>query len=188
MNATFFALAFLAALNPKLFAVDLLLVESQRPRLMFVCFLAGGLSMCLAVGLLDVFVLRADAVSTQASVSAGLDLALGVPLVAIGALLATGRLHPASTRPAASTPATRAFGLVIPTSPMSRAMRGSPRMMCQSYGLSAAACTRTSTSPAPASGGSVSTSCRTSGGPNRSWTIAFIRSPRVVTPCRGDRR
>lgn len=60
---------------------------------MFVCFLAGGLSMCLAVGLLDVFVLRADAISTQASVSAGLDLALGVPMVAIGALLATGRLH-----------------------------------------------------------------------------------------------
>ena len=48
MNATFFALAFLAALNPKLFAVDLLFVESQRPRLMFLCFLLGGLTMCLA--------------------------------------------------------------------------------------------------------------------------------------------
>ena len=74
----------------------------------------------------------------------------------------------ASTRPAASIPATRAFGLVRPTSPMSRAMSGSPRMMCQSYGFSAAACTRISTSSAPASGGSVSANWSTSGGPNRS--------------------
>ena len=93
MNAAFFGLAVLAALNPKLFAVDLLLVESQRPRLMFLCFLLGGLGMCLAIGLLDVFVLQADAISTQGSASAGLDLALGVPLVAVGALLWTGRLH-----------------------------------------------------------------------------------------------
>jgi hypothetical protein len=33
MNAAFFGLAVLAALNPKLFAVDLLLVENARPRL-----------------------------------------------------------------------------------------------------------------------------------------------------------
>jgi hypothetical protein len=59
MNATLFALAFLAALNPRLFGVDLLLAESRRPRLMFLCFLLGGLSLCLAVGLLDVFLLPA---------------------------------------------------------------------------------------------------------------------------------
>jgi len=81
----------------------------------------------------------------------------------------------ASTTPAASTPATRAFGLVSPT-PISRATSGSPRRMCQSAGLSAAACTRTSTSPAPTSGRSVSASRRTSGGPNLSWTTAFIGS------------
>jgi hypothetical protein len=80
-------------LNPKLFAVDLLLIENARPRLMFACFLLGGMGMSLAVGLLDVFVLQADAISTQGTVSAGLDLALGVPLVAIGVLVATGRLH-----------------------------------------------------------------------------------------------
>ena len=90
----------------------------------------------------------------------------------------------ASTTPAASIPATRAFGLVRPT-PMSRATSGSPRKMCQSAGLSAAACTRTSTSPAPTSGRSVSASRRTSGGPNLSWTIAFtgsclVSSRRVV--------
>jgi hypothetical protein len=45
------------------------------------------------VGLLDVFVLHADAISAQGSASAGLDLALGVPLLAIGVLLAAGRLH-----------------------------------------------------------------------------------------------
>jgi len=93
MNAAFIGLAVLAALNPKLFAVDLLLIENARPRLMFACFLLGGLGMSLAVGLLDVFVVQADAISTQGSVSAGLDLALGVPLVVIGALVATGRLH-----------------------------------------------------------------------------------------------
>ncbi|MGO8883912.1 MAG: GAP family protein [Streptosporangiaceae bacterium] len=93
MNAAFIGLAFLSALNPKLFAVDLLLMENARPRLMFECFLIGGMGMGLAVGLLDVFVLHADAVKTQGSVSAGLDLALGVPLLAIGVLVATGRLH-----------------------------------------------------------------------------------------------
>src|SRR3954462_8170206 len=83
----------------------------------------------------------------------------------------------ASTTPAPSTPATRGFGLVRPTVPMSRATYGSPRTMCQSYGLRAAACTRTSTSSAPSRGGSVSTNCRMSGEPNRSWTIAFMTTP-----------
>jgi hypothetical protein len=100
MNAEFFGLALLAALNPKLLGVDLLLVENARPRPMFVCFLLGGMGMSLTVGLLDVFVLQADAISTQASASAGLDLVLGVPLVAVGALLATGRLHGRRRAPA----------------------------------------------------------------------------------------
>jgi hypothetical protein len=50
MNAAFFGLAFLAALNPKLFAVDLLLMENAGPRLMFLCFLLGGLGVSLATG------------------------------------------------------------------------------------------------------------------------------------------
>jgi hypothetical protein len=87
-------------LNPKLFAVDLLLIENARPRLMFIGFLLGGMGMSLTVGLLDVFVLQADAVSTQGSVSAGLDLALGVPLVVVGVLVATGRLHGRRRAPA----------------------------------------------------------------------------------------
>jgi Sap, sulfolipid-1-addressing protein len=102
MNAAFFGLAVLAALNPKLFAVDLLLMENARPRLMFTCFLLGGMGMSLAIGLLDVFVLHVDAVKTQGSVSAGLDLALGVPLLAIGILVWTGRLHGRRRAPAAS--------------------------------------------------------------------------------------
>jgi hypothetical protein len=100
MNAAFLGLAVLAALNPKLFAVDLLLIENARPRLMFIGFLLGGMGMSLTVGLLDVFVLQADAISTQGSVSAGLDLALGIPLVVIGALVATGRLHGRRRAPA----------------------------------------------------------------------------------------
>ena len=67
---------------------------------MFVCFLLGGMGMSLTVGLLDVFVLQADAISTQGSVSAGLDLVLGVPLVAVGALVATGHLHGRRRAPA----------------------------------------------------------------------------------------
>ena len=100
MSAEFFGLALLAALNPKLLGVDLLLIENARPRPMFVCFLLGGMGMSLTVGLLDVFVLQADAISTQGSVSAGLDLVLGVPLVAVGALVATGHLHGRRQAPA----------------------------------------------------------------------------------------
>jgi hypothetical protein len=100
MNAEFFGLALLAALNPKLLGVDLLLIENARPRPMFVCFLLGGMGMSLTVGLLDVFVLHADAISTQGSASAALDLVLGVPLVAIGALVATGHLHSRRRAPA----------------------------------------------------------------------------------------
>jgi len=93
MNAEFFALAFLAALNPKLLALDLLLIENRRPRAMFLCVLVGGMTVALTVGLLDVLVFHADAIHHQASVSAGVDLALGLLLLAVGGLLATGRLH-----------------------------------------------------------------------------------------------
>lgn len=88
-----FGLAFLAAVNPKLLALDLILMGNRRPRLMFTCFLLGGMSLALTIGLLDVFVLHADAIQTQGSAGAGLDLALGVPLLAIGLVLATGHLH-----------------------------------------------------------------------------------------------
>jgi len=100
MNAEFFGLAFLAALNPKLLGLDVLLIQNTRPRLMFSGFLLGCMTVCLSIGLLDVFVLRSDAIKTQAQASAGLDLALGVPLVVIGALLATGRLHRRRRAPA----------------------------------------------------------------------------------------
>jgi hypothetical protein len=93
MNAEFFALAFFAALNPKLLAIDLLLIENRRPRAMFLCILLGGLTVGLTIGLLDVLVFHIDAVNSQKTVSAGVDLALGLFLLAVGALVATGRLH-----------------------------------------------------------------------------------------------
>ncbi len=93
MNAEFFALAFTAALNPKLLAIDLLLIENRRPRAMFLCLLLGGMTVALTVGLLDVLVFRADAVKAQVSVSAGIDLGLGLFLLVVGGLLVTGRLH-----------------------------------------------------------------------------------------------
>ena len=93
MNAEFFALAFLSALNPKLLAIDLLLIENRRPRAMFLCLLLGGLTVALAIGLLDVLVFHADAIKHQGTVSAGVDLAVGLLLLAVGGLVATGRLH-----------------------------------------------------------------------------------------------
>ena len=93
MSAEFFALAFLSALNPKLLALDLLLIENRRPRAMFLCLLLGGMTVAVTIGLLDVLVFHADAIKAQGKVSAGVDLALGLLLLAAGGLLATGRLH-----------------------------------------------------------------------------------------------
>src|SRR6516225_8619279 len=93
MNAEFFVLAFTAALNPKLLAIDLLLAENRRPRLMFLCVLIGGLTVGITIGLLDVLVFHLDAIKSQKTVSAGVDLALGLLLLTVGALVATGRLH-----------------------------------------------------------------------------------------------
>jgi Sap, sulfolipid-1-addressing protein len=93
VNAEFFVLAFTAALNPKLLAIDLLLIENRRPRAMFLCILLGGFTVGITIGLLDVLVFHLDAISSQKSVSAGVDLALGLLLLAVGALVATGRLH-----------------------------------------------------------------------------------------------
>jgi uncharacterized membrane protein len=93
MNAEFFALAFLAAVNPKLLALDLLLIENRRPRAMFLWLLVGGLTVGVTIGLLDVLVFHLDAINSQRSVGAGVDLALGLLLLVVGALVATGRLH-----------------------------------------------------------------------------------------------
>ena len=93
MNADFFALAFLAALNPKLLATDLLLIQNRRPRAMFVCLLVGGLTVGITISLLDVLVFHLDAIDAEKAVSARVDLALGLLLLVVGALVATGRLH-----------------------------------------------------------------------------------------------
>jgi hypothetical protein len=98
MSASFFALAFLAALNPKLLALDLLLIENRRPRAMFLCLLLGGLTVALAVGLVDVLAIHADAVKSQVKVGAGVDLGLGLFLLAAAGLLASG-WRPRSQRP-----------------------------------------------------------------------------------------
>ena len=93
MNAEFFALAFTAALNPRLLALDLLLIENRRPRAMFLCVLLGGITVALTIGLLDVLTVHADAIKSQGKASAGVDLALGLLLPTAGGLPATGRLH-----------------------------------------------------------------------------------------------
>ena len=92
MTGEFFALAFTEALNPKLLALDLLLIENRRARAMFACILAAGLGVAIAIGLVDVLFVHGDAVKSQAKVSAGVDLAAGVVLLALGALLLTSAL------------------------------------------------------------------------------------------------
>jgi hypothetical protein len=100
VNGTFFGLAFLAALNPKLLGVDLLLLENRRPRMMFVAFLAGGLATGIAVGVVDVLWLQVGSVRDQGSISAGLELLIGGALLAVGGLIATGRLRSRQKAPA----------------------------------------------------------------------------------------
>ena len=94
MTAEFFVLAFTAAANPKLLALDLLVIENRRPRAMFASILAGGLSMAIAVGLVDVLAVHAHAVNKQKQVSAGVDLAIGLALLFGAALLLTGLVPP----------------------------------------------------------------------------------------------
>src|SRR5258707_9769328 len=98
MSVSFSEVAFLAALNPNLLALDLLLIENRRPRAMFLCLLLGGLTVALAVGLLDVLAVHADAVKSQVKVGAGVDLGLGLFLLAAAGLLASG-WRPRSQRP-----------------------------------------------------------------------------------------
>jgi hypothetical protein len=99
VNAEFFVLAFTAAANPKLLALDLLLIENRRPRAMFAAILAGGMGIAIAVGLADVLAAHSDAINSQKKASAGLDLAIGLVLLAGAALLMTGVLP--RRRPAA---------------------------------------------------------------------------------------
>jgi drug/metabolite transporter (DMT)-like permease len=93
MNAAFFGLALLSALNPKLLVIDLILTTNRRPRLMFVCFLLGGMGLAITAGLLDVFVVHLDEIKIQNHASGALDLALGIPLLVVGLLLATNHLR-----------------------------------------------------------------------------------------------
>ena len=92
MTGEFFVLAFTAALNPKLLALDLLLIENRRRRAMFACILAGSLGVAIAIGLVDVLLVQGDAVKSQGKVSAGVDLAVGLVLLSLGTLLLTGTL------------------------------------------------------------------------------------------------
>ena len=90
MDATFFALAFFTVLNPKLYALHLVLIANRRPWLMFIAFLIRGIGLNVTLGLLDVLVFQADAVSSQSSVSAGLELAIGGSC-AVGVAVASAR-------------------------------------------------------------------------------------------------
>jgi phosphotransferase system glucose/maltose/N-acetylglucosamine-specific IIC component len=88
----FFALAFIAAANPKLLAIDLLLIENRRPTAMFASILVAGIATGVAVGLIILLALPASADHSERKASAGLDLALGLASLLVGGLLMTGIL------------------------------------------------------------------------------------------------
>jgi hypothetical protein len=90
VNATFFALAFIAAANPKLLAIDLLLIENRRPQAMFASLVAAGLATGVAIGLIILLLLPPHSYHSEKKASAGLDLALGVILLLVGGLVMTG--------------------------------------------------------------------------------------------------
>jgi hypothetical protein len=98
MTGMFFALAFIAAANPKLLALDLLLIDNRRPRAMFTSILAGGMAIAVTIGLIDVLAVHADTVKAQRKVSAGVDLGLGLLLLVFGSLVMTGLLARAWAR------------------------------------------------------------------------------------------
>ena len=60
---------------------------------MFLSVLLGGLPAALTIGLLDVLVFHADAINSRKTMSAGVDLAIGLLLLASGGLVIAGRLH-----------------------------------------------------------------------------------------------
>ena len=93
MTGGFFVLAFTAAANPSLFAVDLVALVNRRPRAILWCVLLGGVGVAVLIGLVDVLVVKADIVKTQGSVTPAADLALGLLLLAVGVLLVTGRFR-----------------------------------------------------------------------------------------------
>jgi len=74
-----FGLACLAAVNPKLLGVDLILMGNRRPRLMFVCFLLGGIGLALTIGLLNVFVCTPMPSTTRARPAPPSTCAWGSP-------------------------------------------------------------------------------------------------------------
>ena len=88
----FFALAFIAAANPKLLAIDLLLIENRRPSAMFASILAAGIATGVIVGIIILLALPASAYHSERQASAGLDIAIGAVLLLVGGLLMTGIL------------------------------------------------------------------------------------------------
>jgi hypothetical protein len=92
VNGTFFALAFIAAANPKLLALDLLLIENRRPSAMFASIVGAGIATGVAIGVIIMLALPASAYHSERKASAGVDLGLGLILLLLGGLLMTGIL------------------------------------------------------------------------------------------------
>jgi hypothetical protein len=90
MSAEFFALALIAAVNPSLLGVDLMLLANRRPRAMLLCVLVGGVLAAIAIGLIDVLLIRANFVKSEGGLGPGAQLAIGVLLLGAGMLLMFG--------------------------------------------------------------------------------------------------
>jgi hypothetical protein len=98
VDATVVTLALLAAMNPKLLAFDLLMIENRRAQAMFAAFACGALGMAVTLGILQITVLKVTVIGTQRTLDAGVSLAMGVVLLTLGVLILRGRLRPSRAR------------------------------------------------------------------------------------------
>jgi hypothetical protein len=90
MTAEFFILALTAAVNPSLVGVDLAVLMNRRPRAMLLCVLLAGVGIAIAIGLIDVLLIRANFVKGESGLGPGARVAIGLLLIGAGLLLKFG--------------------------------------------------------------------------------------------------
>jgi hypothetical protein len=90
---TFFLFAFTAALNPTLLAATTVMLLLPNPKRLLIGYLLGAMLTSISLGLVIVFSLEDSSFADTAknTLSPAADFALGVILLAIALVLATGR-------------------------------------------------------------------------------------------------
>lgn len=89
-----------AAANPTLVAATTLMLLSSEPKRLMAGYLLGAYTMSITIGLVIVFALPNSGVvdTTKQTISPGIDIALGLVLLVVAFVLATGRDQPVAER------------------------------------------------------------------------------------------